>query len=87
MPAPYAGNTVRQGQGRVGMLHHIQHGKIIAHEGMGQAGIGKGREQPQRLRCGPCQHNPVTAPLVSADEAQQPQHQRHEKGKDEREMP
>jgi hypothetical protein len=85
MPAPYAGNTVRQGQGRVGMLHHIQHGKIIAHEGMGQAGEGHRHEQalPARRRAG--KGHPVAIATRRADERQhalgQRQHQGQHQGK------
>ena len=85
--APDRGDAVNGRQQRIGMLGHVQHRKVIAVEGPGQAAKGKHRQGPEHLRAGARQRHPVGAPLLPADHAQRAQRERHEQREDQRKMP
>ena len=46
MSAPYSGDPIQRGQAGVGVLNHIDDGKVVGVERIGQAAIGDGGEQP-----------------------------------------
>jgi len=50
VPAPHGGHAIGDGQLGIGMLRHIQHGKIVDDEGVGQAGKCNAKKHKLAIR-------------------------------------
>ena len=75
MPAPDAGDTIRQRQARIGMLRHAGDAKVIENK-RGRQAAKRNQQQPcQHLRRRPRQGHPVRPPVLRAEERQRPLHE------------
>ena len=85
--APDAGDAVLDGEQRVGVLGDVDHREIVGDEGLRQAGEGEGDEQRQRRGGRAGDGDPGETVAVGAEQRQGAEHQRHQRGEDEGEMP
>ena len=82
MPTPDSGDTVLQGQQRVGMLSNVDHGEVVVNEGVGQAGEGEGDQQGECRSRRAGDSHPAHAPVVGAEQRQGAENQGDQGGKD-----